>query len=105
VVSWTIRFGDRELAFSPSGFGTGFHAPRLASTTMTIDDVSVLVACLDDVITSKEVAGRDEDFQALPHRIHLRQKQQKLDGGDDDLHEDADRIALSARASTLPATI
>jgi hypothetical protein len=58
---------------------------------MTIDDVSVLVASLDDVITSKGAAEQDEDFQARPHLIHPRLKQQKLDGRDDDSHEDADR--------------
>jgi hypothetical protein len=91
VVSLTTRFGDLDLASSPSGFSTCFDALRRASTTMTIEDVSVLVASLDNVITSKGAAGRDEDFQARPHLIHLRQKQQKLDGRDDDLHEDADR--------------
>jgi hypothetical protein len=63
------RFGDLGLAFSRSGFSTGFDALRLAATTMTIDGVSVPVASLDDVITSKEAAARDKDFQALPHLI------------------------------------
>jgi hypothetical protein len=80
VVSLSTRFGDLELAFSPSGFSAGLDALRLAATTMTIDDVRVRVACLDDVITSKEAAGRDKDFQALRQLIHFRQKQQKLDG-------------------------
>jgi hypothetical protein len=80
VVSLSTCFGDLELAVSPSGFSAGLDALRLAATTMTIDDVRVRVACLDDVITSKEAAGRDKDFQALPHLIHFRQKQQKLDG-------------------------
>jgi hypothetical protein len=89
VVSWTTRFGDLELA----------------ATTMTIDDVSVRVGSLDDVITSKEAAGRDKDFQALPHLIQLRQKQPKLDGRDDDLHEDADPQCSGALTWTLPVTV
>jgi hypothetical protein len=84
----STRFGDLEPAFSPSGFSAGLDALRLAATTMTIDDVRVRVACLDDVITSKEAAGRDKDFQALRHLIHFRRKQQKL-----------------GRASTRPVTL
>jgi hypothetical protein len=72
VVSLSTRFGDLKLAFSPSGFSAGLDALRLAATTMTIDDVRVRVACLDDVITSKEAAGRDKDFQALPISSHLQ---------------------------------
>jgi hypothetical protein len=80
VLNLTTRFGDLDLAFSPSGFSTGFGALRPAATTMTVDGVSILVASLDDVITSKEAAGRDKDFQALPHLIRLQQEQQKLNG-------------------------
>ena len=39
---------------------------------MTIDGLTVLVASLDDVIASKEAAGRDKDFEALPGLIRLR---------------------------------
>ena len=109
VVSLTARFGDLQLAFSPCGFSTGFDALRLAATTMTIDDVSVRVGSLDDVITSKEAAGRDEDFQALPHLIQLRQKQPKPHARDDDLHEDADpqcsgRACLDTTGNRLIST-
>jgi hypothetical protein len=72
VVSLSTRFGDLELAFSPSGFSAGLDALRLAATTMTIDDVRVRDAGLGDVITSKEAAGRDKDFQALPISSHLQ---------------------------------
>ena len=53
------------------------------STTMTINGLSVLVASLDDVITSTEAAGGDKDFQALPHLIRLRQEQQNPHGRHD----------------------
>ena len=46
---------------------------------MTIASLTVLVASLDDVIASKEAAGRDKDFEALPQLIRLRQQQQKPD--------------------------
>lgn len=45
---------------------------------MTIDGVRVLVGCLDDVIASKDAAGRDQDFEALPRLIGLQQQQEKL---------------------------
>ena len=83
VLNLTTRLGELSLTFSPSGFSTGFEALRPAATTMTINGVSVLVASLDDVITSKEAAGRDKDFQALPRLIRLQQEQQKPTGRDD----------------------
>lgn len=43
---------------------------------MAIDGARVLVACLDDIIASKEAAGRDQDFEALPRLIHLQRTQQ-----------------------------
>jgi hypothetical protein len=66
------RLGDLDLAFSPSGFSTGFDALRLATTTMTIDDVSVSCRLPGCATTSKEAAGRDKDFQALPISSHLQ---------------------------------
>ena len=77
VLNLTTRFGDLDLAFSPSGFDAGFDALRPAATAMTIDGLSILVASLDDVIASKEAAGRDKDFEALPHLLRLRQDQQQ----------------------------
>jgi hypothetical protein len=68
VASLTTRFGDLDLAFSPSGFSTGFDALRLAATTMTID-VSVFVASLDDVITWAEPAQGNKDGQRQEHHV------------------------------------
>lgn len=83
VLNLTTRFGDLDLTFAPSGFGDGFAALRVSATTMTIDGVRVLVASLDDVITSKEAAGRDKDFEALPRLIRLQQEQEKGGAGPD----------------------
>jgi hypothetical protein len=77
VANLTTRFGDLDLTFAPSGFVEGFNALRIAATAMTIDGVRVLVASLDDVIASKEAAGRDKDFEALPRRIRLRKEQEQ----------------------------
>ena len=76
VLNLTTRFGDLDLAFAPSGFAAGFDALRVGAREMTIDGVHVLVASLDDVIASKEAAGRDKDFEALPRLIHLQRAQQ-----------------------------
>jgi hypothetical protein len=76
VLTLTTRFGDLNLAFSPSGFAAGFDALRLCAREMAIDGVSVLVASLEDVIASKEAAGRDKDFEALPRLIHLQRARQ-----------------------------
>jgi hypothetical protein len=73
-------FGDLDLALSPAGFSAGFESLREGATAMTIAGLTVLVASLDDVIASKEAAGRDKDFEALPQLIRLRRQQQKPEG-------------------------
>jgi hypothetical protein len=77
VLNLTTRFGDLDLAFSPTGFASGFESLRASATSMAIEGVTVLVASLDDVIASKEAAGRDKDFEALPRLLRLRQQQQR----------------------------
>jgi hypothetical protein len=51
---------------------------------MTIDGLSALVAALDDVIGSKDAAGRDKDFEALPRLLRLRQGQEQNPTGPDE---------------------
>lgn len=80
ILNLATRFGDLDLAFSPAGFSAGFESLREGATAMTITGLTVLVASLDDVIASKEAAGRDKDFEALPQLIRLRQQQQKPEG-------------------------
>jgi hypothetical protein len=70
-----------ELAFSTLRIQRRLGRPAPGGRHDDDRRCGVRVACLGDVITSKEAAGRDKDFQALPHLIHFRQKQQKLDGG------------------------
>jgi hypothetical protein len=77
VLNLTTRFGELDLTFAPSGFLAGFDALRDGATEMTIDGVRVLVASLGDVIASKEAAGRDKDFKALPQLIRLQQEQEQ----------------------------
>lgn len=82
VLNLTTRFGDLDLTFAPSGFTEGFAALRATAIPMTIDGVRVLVASLDDVIASKEAAGRDKDFEALPGLIRLQRKIQSEEARD-----------------------
>lgn len=89
VVSSTTRFGDLELASSPSGFSAGLDALRVAAT-MANDDVGVRVACLDDVITSKEAPGGTKTSKPFLISSTFGRSNRNWTG-DDDLHEDVDR--------------
>lgn len=82
VLNLTTRYGDLDLTFAPSGFADGFEDLRNGATAMKIDGVLVLVASLDDVIASKEAAGRDKDFEALPQLIRLQQERARATGGE-----------------------
>jgi hypothetical protein len=103
VVSLSTRFGDLKLAFSPSGFSAGLDALRLAATTMTIDDVRVRVACLGDVITSKEAAGRDKECPPLSHPLSAEATE--AGRGTMTCTRTSTGNALSALASTRPVTL
>lgn len=60
-----------------AGHRHNFHdlAPRLAS--IAIGGVAVELASLEDIVASKEFAGRDKDLEALPE---LRELVADLDG-------------------------
>ena len=66
ILDLTTRFGDLDLAFSPAAFSAGFQRLQEGATSMTIDGLTVLVASLDDVIASKEAAGRDKTSRRGP---------------------------------------
>ena len=68
------RFGDLDLVIEPAGFPGGYDSLASGATVETIAGVDVQVATLDDVIASKEAAGRDKDFTALPLLIALRNR-------------------------------
>lgn len=74
VLNLTTRFGDLDLVVEPAGFPTGYDRLAPAASVETISGVDVQVATLDDVIASKEAAGRDKDFVALPLLIALRDR-------------------------------
>ena len=65
LLNLVTRFGDLDLSFSPSGTD-GFGDLVRNASTMTIRGHRVHVAALEDVIRSKEAAGRPKDQRTLP---------------------------------------
>jgi hypothetical protein len=70
---WNLvtRFGEVDLLFHPAGFD-GFADLASNAETVDFDGIPVLVAALDDVIRSKEAAGRAKDIATLPYLRRLR---------------------------------
>lgn len=58
--------GPLDLCFTPDGFAEGYAALREHAVIVTVADVELPVASLDDVVTSKRAAGRPKDVVALP---------------------------------------
>jgi len=73
VLNLTTDFGDLDLVMSPAGL-SGYDAMSEAARRVEIDGVSVQVASLDDVITSKEASNRAKDRLTLPGLRMLRRK-------------------------------
>ncbi len=65
---WNLvcRYGELDISFRPSGFEGGYMELAARAHRMLVDGVEVSVADLDDVIRSKEAAGRPKDVQVLP---------------------------------------
>lgn len=72
VLNLTTEFGDLDLVVRPAGFPDGYDELSTDATVELIAGIDVSVAALDDVIASKEAAGRDKDLVALPILIALR---------------------------------
>ena len=62
--------GELDLTFQPAATG-GYSALDRTAETHRVGEVQVRVAALADVIRSKEAAGRDKDFAALPELYRL----------------------------------
>jgi len=65
VLTLTTRFGDLDLSRQPAGT-RGFEELRERVVAYDLAGLSVPVAALEDVIRSKEAAGRRKDLEALP---------------------------------------
>lgn len=70
----TTVAGDLDLSFVPAGT-QGFDDLRRDAITMDLDGGPVAVACLADVVRSKEAAGRPKDRVALPVLRRLLEEQ------------------------------
>jgi hypothetical protein len=71
ILNLTTRFGDFDLSLRPSGFG-GYEDLIEHAVDFDVGGFVVRVASLDDIIESKEVAGRAKDRAALPQLYALR---------------------------------
>jgi hypothetical protein len=73
--TWNLicRYGEFDITFRPSGFDGGFTELAERAHRVIVDGVEVSVADLDDVIRSKEQAGRPKDLRALPALYRHRQ--------------------------------
>ncbi len=77
------QFGDLDLTFSPAGFPAGYADLIGRAREHVVDGLTVRVAALQDVITSKATANRPKDQDALPELIRLaRQAARGRDAGD-----------------------
>ena len=68
MLNLTTDAGDLDLVLAPTGFADGYDdlLPRAVEVDLG-DGVIVLVAALDDLITSKRAANRPKDLAALPY--------------------------------------
>ena len=81
LLNLTTAFGDLDLSFEPAGT-RGYEELEPRSVRYDLGDgVVVPVAALEDIIRSKEAAGRDKDRQTLPTlRLLLEKRRRKPPG-------------------------
>jgi len=67
VWNLTTRFGDLDLVLAPAAFPQGYEqlAPVAQRVTLADRPVIVAVARLEDVLASKQSAGREKDLASL----------------------------------------
>ena len=65
MLNLVTRFGDLDISFEPAGTA-GYADLAARSVSMSISSLRVPVAALEDVIRSKEAAGRAKDLRTLP---------------------------------------
>jgi hypothetical protein len=73
AMTLTTRDGPLDLCFRPEGTG-GYPDLAEDAETYEVFGLTIKVASLDDVIRSKQAAGRDVDLQALPTLHALRER-------------------------------
>jgi len=72
---WNLvcRHGEFDICFRPAGFDGGYRALVKNAHRVRVREVEVVIADLDDVIRSKEEAGRPKDLAVLPALYRHRQ--------------------------------
>jgi hypothetical protein len=80
VLNLVTRAGDLDIALHPSGVDT-FAEWNAHAKDLIVLGVPVRVASLDDIVRSKEAAGRNKDRRTLPSlrklRDHMRRDRQE----------------------------
>jgi hypothetical protein len=71
------RYGEFDISFRPAGFGAGYAALIGRAHRVLIEGVEMQIADLDDVIRSKELAGRPKDLRVLPALYRYRASRQR----------------------------
>jgi hypothetical protein len=77
--TWSLatRFGDLDITFEPAGTGGFADLRRDAVRLAVAEGVKATVASLEDVVRSKEAAGRDSDRLSLPVLRRILEEQAK----------------------------
>lgn len=65
MLNMTTRCGDLDLTFTPAGLD-GHDGIAARSITFVLQDLTIRVASLDDIIRSKTAADRPKDHATLP---------------------------------------
>ncbi len=73
LINLVTNAGDVDIAFRPAG-STGYQELVSRAVAFDINGDGVLVASLDDIIHSKEIADRPKDRAVLPILLALREE-------------------------------
>jgi hypothetical protein len=73
MLNLVTRYGDLDVASQPAGVGD-FATWDADAADIVITDLPVRVASLDNILRSKEAAGRDKDKLQLPVLRALRDR-------------------------------
>lgn len=79
VETWNLicDHGEFDIAFAPSGIAAGYTELKRKAHRVQVAAIEVLVADLDDVIRSKEAAGRPKDLSVLPLLYRHREQRKR----------------------------
>ncbi len=78
TMTLTTSHGPLDLCFTPAGFTGGYDELAAHVVVVRHADVDIPVASLEDVIASKQIAGRPKDVAALPAlEAHLRKQRRQ----------------------------